>query len=474
MIKANPKGETGLVLGVTNRAHGNIRVNWDHGDDDEIQEIAASSVRPSNYIGFDLDKFESINSETIRALARLVDLDSMTTKSTLTTPRGTPRNSTRTTPKPSMINADLNSRSLSPPPPPPVASLSVQSGNIDDKSDRHLARKFASQMIQNVGLRTIMMIFSTCNISDISENTAKKTLLAELISHSSKPSSLEVGVPLGDLVRTTNVMLSSAIGAASPWACPASTGTFSDDSLASSEEEDEDDDPMSDDEDDEDYLTDAERDDSSMPPVLQALINQVNEATAALNQPGGGNTGISEIERVLGNVAQQRVTSATESQSQSPRRPPRNANRTTRSNSAQPPPPPGPAPIGPAPPPPPPPPVTALVEMGFALDHIQAGIRAQNFDGSSLNATQIAMLASWLVENPAPPPQTTSGTTPDPDDIEHEASMVDFEDLMNDDHPRPLFDSEDDQVVSNQVSNESLNRTLEEFEATLAEVNYNH
>ena len=364
-----------------------------------------------------------------------------------------------------MINTDLNSLS---PPPPPIASLSVQSGNIDDKSDRHLARKFASQMIQNVGLRTIMMIYSTCNISDISENTAKKSLLAELISHSSKPSSLEVGVPLGDLVRTSNVMLSSAIGAASPWACPASTGTFSDDSLASSEE-DEDDDPMSDDEDDEDYLTDAERDDSSMPPVLQALINQVNEATAALNQPG--NTGISEIERVLGNVTQQRGTSSSQSQSQSPRRASRTTNRATRSNSSQPAPPPtGPAPIGPAPPPPPPPPVTALVEMGFALDHIQEGIRAQNFNASSLNSTQIAMLASWLVENPAPPPQTTSAPA-DPDDVEHEASMVDFEDLMNDDHPRPLFDSEDDQVVSNQVSSESLNRTLEEFEAGLAEVN---
>lgn len=474
----NAKGELGLVLGVTNRAHGSIRVSWDSGE--EVQEVPASLVRPANYIAFDLDQFDVINSDTIRALARLVDLDSMTNKSTLTTPRGTPRNSTRTTPKPSMINTEL--RSISPPPVNSLLpSLSVQSGNIEDKSDRHLSRKFAAQMIQNVGLRTIMMIFSTCKIADISENAAKKSLLAELISHSSKPSSLEVGVPLGDLIRTSNVMLSLAIGAASPWECPTTTGAFSDDSLVSSEDDDEDD-PMSDDEDDEDYLTDAERDDSSMPPVLQALINQVNEATAALNQPGNHHTGISEIERVLGNVTQQRANStgntSTSGTGPSPRRVSRNTaggNRTTRSNTSSNPPPSAPppsAPIGPAPPAPPPPPVTALVEMGFTLEHIQAGIRAQNFNASALTATQIAMLASWLIENPAPPPTTTTREETDAEEPDHESSMVDFEDLMMDDNPRPLFDSEDDndQVVSNQVSSESLTRTLAEFDTALAEV----
>lgn len=480
----NSKGETGLVLGVTNRAQGSIRVAWDRPiemdnsetnlDQNSIAEVNATTVRPASYIAFDLDKFDAITSDTIRALARLVDLDSMSPKSTLTTPRGTPRNSTRTTPKPSITNADAPLRSLSPPPTALMGSLSVQSGNIEDKTDRHLARKFASQMIQNAGLRTIMMIFSTCNISDISENSAKKSLLAELISHSSKPSSLEVGVPLGDLIRTSNVMLSSAIGAASPWECPKTTGSFSDDSLASSDEE-ADDEPMSDDEDDEDYLTDAEQDDdSSMPPVLQALINQVNEATAALNQ--NGTAGISEIERVLGQAVSERANSRNSSNqqtqsSQQSRRISRSRDRGTRSNSSHPPssnpPPSNPPPIGPAPPPPPPPPVTALVEMGFTLEHIQEGIRAQNFNASSLNATQIAMLASWLIENPAPPTPQQPAEEEEP---EHESSMVDFEDMMNDnfDSPRPLFDSEDDHGVSQQASNESLNRTLEEFDNALA------
>ena len=105
--------------------------------------------------------------------------------------------------------------------------------------------------------------------------------------------------------------------------------------------------------------------------------------------------------------------------------------------------------------------------MGFTLEHIQEGIRAQNFNASSLNATQIAMLASWLIENPAPPTPQQPAEEEEP---EHESSMVDFEDMMNDnfESPRPLFDSEDDQGVSQQASNESLNRTLEEFDNVLA------
>ena len=82
------------------------------------------------------------------------------------------------------------------------------------------------------------------------------------------------------------------------------------------------------------------------------------------------------------------------------------------------------------------------------------------------------MLASWLIENPAPPPTTTTREETDAEEPDHESSMVDFEDLMMDDNPRPLFDSEDDndQVVSNQVSSESLTRTLAEFDIALAEV----
>ena len=51
-------------------------------------------------------------------------------------------------------------------------------------------------------------------------------------------------------------------------------------------------------------------------------------------------------------------------------------------------------------------------------------------------------------------------------------SLVDFEDLMNDDEPRPLFDSEDERIISasQQASSESLDRTIQEFDTALTQV----
>jgi hypothetical protein len=76
---------------------------------------------------------------------------------------------------------------------------------------------FAGHMVQTAGLRVIMMIYSSKNVDEITNNDTSRTILQSLISQASKPSSLEVGVPLNDLLRASNVMLSSAMGQASPW-----------------------------------------------------------------------------------------------------------------------------------------------------------------------------------------------------------------------------------------------------------------
>ena len=390
-----------MVLGVANRSNATLKIRWDE-HDDSIAEPTTSTIQPTGEGKFDLDKFGSISTEVIQSLARIVELD--TSKFPHSgTPKSTPRNSTRTTPQSSSTGL-------------------LPSSTSEQISDRHLARKFAAQHIQSAGLRTIMMIFSTCQIEEITKNSAIRTVLAELISQSAKPSSLEVGVPLGDLIRAGNVMLSSAIGSSSPWEASA---TFSDDSLNTSDEE------MTDDEDDDEFLTDTEvaDDESGLPPVLRALINQVNEANAAAanqvatqqtasvapnqngNPVGNPRQGIGEIERVVNQEYHRIRTRSTPNSdpNSTPQAPPPNYSiigqtaptmpprqlQSTTNPAGNPPTETGfrtSPPFGPPPPPPPPPPITALAEMGFTLPHIQQGIRALNLNPTTINATQIAVL----------------------------------------------------------------------------------
>ena len=250
-------GGSGLVLGLTNRSNGTIKVKWDE-TDETVSDPQTSNLVPAAIPKFDLEKFGQFAPEVIQHLARIVNLEVDGMGSRFATPRGTPRGSTKTTPKVSAINASQSFQAGTP--------ITVQS---QDLSERHLARKFAAQHLQSAALRTIMMIFSMSHIDEIIDSKPIRMVLSDLIAQSAKPSSLEVGVPLGDLIRAGNVMLSSAIGIASPWEA---SGNFSDDSLNTS---DDDAGLTDDDDDDDDYMTEAEGnedDTSGLPPGSDQIL----------------------------------------------------------------------------------------------------------------------------------------------------------------------------------------------------------
>ena len=105
------------------------------------------------------------------------------------------------------------------------------------------------------------------------------------------------------------------------------------------------------------------------------------------------------------------------------------------------------APPNPPPPPPEPPAVTSLVEMGFALEHINSGIQRLNLTPARMNQNQIAMLASWLIENPAP--EVMQPSQPQNAANEEEQNSEDSEEAQteqNDMQPL-LFEFEDSRVA---------------------------
>ena len=158
-------GGSGLVLGLTNRSNGTIKVKWDE-TDESISDPQTSNLVPATSSKFDLEKFGQFSPEVIQHLARLVNLDMDGMGSKFATPRGTPRGSTKTTPKVSTINASQSFQTGTP--------ISVQS---QDLSERHLARKFAAQHLQSAALRTIMMIFSMSHIDEIIDSKPIRMVL---------------------------------------------------------------------------------------------------------------------------------------------------------------------------------------------------------------------------------------------------------------------------------------------------------
>ena len=222
----------GLILGLANRVGDQLRIRWDSSDPCESDQAPSpeanlKSLKSISERPFNLEKFGKVDESVIVNLSRLIDLDPGQIKtsdaaSVMSTRLNSPGNSPRVTPRTSTQTLDTLR---------------------DISSDKPLARIFAGHMVQSAAMRVIMLLFSSSSVGDITQTDSHRQILSSLVQQAVRPSSLEVGVPLSDLIRSSNVMLASAMGAASPWESKSSL--FDDAELvATSDEELEDDEEL--------------------------------------------------------------------------------------------------------------------------------------------------------------------------------------------------------------------------------------
>ena len=434
-------------MGLANRASEQLRIRWDSGEVDSDQNRSPeSNLKTLKIIGaqqFNLENFGAIDDDVIAHLAKLIDLDNtnkqnnlLESYSLMSNRHGSsPLNSPRATPKSSVQAMESSS----------VQSASLREANPSQsgQSEKPIARMFAGYMVQAATMRVIMLLFSSRNVTQITQTESYRNMLGALIEQASRPSSMELGVPLGDLVRSSNVMLASAMGQASPWDSHSSILDETEIINTSDEElEDDDDDDMMD--------TETEEEEEITQHSRQANPNTTGTTT----------TGVAAIETVLmehqrrirafdaaanssGSSQGQQTFGSSNSDTAPTQR--QSILRPSQLMGSQP---------APAPPPPPPPaPLTQLVEMGFSMAHVQRGMRRLNINanGSQTSgqvSTQIAMLASWLIENPQEPGEEPNAANQEPE--EQSAENVD-EPPTSQPAPeiRPLFDFENITEMAN-------------------------
>lgn len=408
-----------------NRATGQIRVQWDTTDFEPNQPIPDThlkALRATQNDCFDLEQFGEISPETILSLFRLVENEAFATKD--------------------------NSNATSPTVTPAVSAMDNSvSSNRPPLGERIKARAFAGFMVQSAMLRFIMLYFGSTNVAQV--NSARE-VLQRLVMEASKPSSLEIGVNLMDLNRSANILLASAMGQATQLD---SNHSLSNESIAL-ETSDEDIDELE--EDDEEMSTDEDdtiEETISHGRARNAIEQLLEEHHMRQSTEGGGHLTTPEPLppaplQATDNPTGRRMSVLRPSRFGAPQR--FSSSASSHSVSAEeltatPPHPPQVAPPMPPPPPPEPPAVTNLVEMGFALDHINSGIQRLNLTPRSMNANQIAMLASWLIENPAPAVmQPSQPQSPNPEDEDENSEETNGE--QTDIQPL-LFEFEDSRVA---------------------------
>jgi len=328
------------------------------------------------------------------------------------------------------MSSRLNSPQASPRATPKNSQITVESVSAV-QSEKPIARMFAGHMVQAAGLRVIMLLFASSSVEDITNTYTCKTILAALVHQATRPSSLEVGVPLTDLCRAGNVMLASAMGQASPW--ETNSAIYEDNEIINTSDEE-----LDDDDDDDDMDTETEED-------VDAEDQQVEVITSGMPMHPG-HPGVAAIETVL---MQQQMRMREHSSQSDPGNQQNNMENQTQGQQTMqsrrtsilrpaafetP-------PQGPAAPPPPPSPITQLIEMGFSMAHVRRGMRSLNIDSNQNRttnqiSTQIAMLAAWLIENPQEP-----GEEPNASQSEPTTEAVDAgTDETSAENARPLFD----------------------------------
>ncbi|CBY39294.1 unnamed protein product [Oikopleura dioica] len=424
-----------------NRSTGQIRVQWDTTEFEANQPLPDThlkALRASQNDSFDLEQFGDIDPDTILSLFRLVENEAYCVSSNATSPTVTPS-----------VSASDNSTSSNSRPP---------------LGERIKARAFAGFMVQSAMLRFIMLYFGSTNVGQV--NSARE-VLQRLVAEASKASSLEIGVNLMDLNRSANILLASAMGQATQLD---SSHSLSNESIAL---ETSDEDLEEDLEDDEEMSTDE--DDTIEEPISHGrarnAIEQLLEEHHARETSNGG--GLMTTPEPLLPPAPLEATDNPTGRRMSILRPSRfgapqrfTSSTTSSSVSAEDltvsPHPPLMAPPNPPPPPPQPPAVTNLAEMGFALDHINSGIQRLNLTPTHMNPNQIAMLASWLIENPAPEVMTPSQPVQETEAEENTNS--DETNDQNDIQPL-LFEFETDERVADAfelIDQPSTTRLVEE------------
>ena len=396
-----------------------LRIRWDNADSEENgNPLPESNLKTLKVIGkeyFNLEKFGKVDSEIISDLSHLIDMDpqnkcqvDLTGASPLTSPRPTPKTSTHT--------VDTTQTVI---------------------SEKPIARMFAGHMVQTAGLRVIMLFFASSSVEEITSTNTCRTILTSLIQQAARPSSLEVGVPLNDLLRAGNVMLASAMGQASPW--DSRSSVYEESELINTSDEDE----MIDDDEDDDMMDTETEEDAD--PEEQVQQQTGTHSTGGGTQPGPTalhSQGVAAIETVL-MEHQRRLREVPQgpgditNQGQQTFGSNSDTNPSRRTSILR------PASFAPPivsqtiAPPSPPSPITQLIEMGFTMAHVQRGMRSLNISNhqnqnTSQTSTQIAMLAAWLIENPQEPGEEPNVSNP--------AQEVDSSNLLSMDNARPLFE----------------------------------
>jgi hypothetical protein len=425
-----------------NRSTGQIRVQWDTSEFEANQPLPDThlkALRASQNDCFDLEQFGEIDPDTILSLFRLVENEACVVSSNATSPSVTP----------SVSASDNSIASYSRPP----------------LGERIKARAFAGFMVQSAMLRFIMLYFGSTNVTEV--NSARE-VLQRLVSEASKPSSLEIGVNLMDLNRSANILLASAMGQATQLD---SNHSLSNESIAL---ETSDEDLEEDLEDDEEMSTDE--DDTIEEPISHgrarnAIEQLLEEHHARATSESGGLMTTPEpllppapLE-ATDNPTGRRMSILRPSRFGAPQRFTSNTGSSVSVSAedlSTSPHPPLMAPPNPPPPPPHPPAVTNLAEMGFALDHINSGIQRLNLTPAHMNPNQVAMLASWLIENPAPEVMTPS--QPAPDNEQEENANSEETNEQNDIQPL-LFEFETDERMADAfelIDQPSTTRLVEE------------